>query len=275
MLTLISIQNSSAHQVWPRIPYTYMRIRSLRDQASRSDQIRSSESDDAIPDPDPDPMIGSFDPNHDSTGQDDFSSALGFTYQLDNTEMGKLEYGSLSKTNAQTIVTEMGRLGDSHIQDLGLQIVRQEQWNQVALVQAEIFGDNPRTRPFIHKLIDEVSNRLSKAQTRTLGNQPPWGYRCLDHSLRIELTISKANLEGPKDEIRESIQSAYTDCSYFLQSNFSFVKSWNTTDPTWTREFWDLDCTSYVCSSFLGVATLKWSNTPTGNGGQLPRVWIA
>src|SRR5271163_1723253 len=67
MLTLISIQNSSAHQVWPRIPYTYMRIRSLRDQASRSDQIRSSESDDAIPDPDPDPMIGSFDPNHNST----------------------------------------------------------------------------------------------------------------------------------------------------------------------------------------------------------------
>src|SRR5271170_1873821 len=67
MLTLISIQNSSAHQVWPRIPYTHLRIRSLRDQASRSNPIRSSESDDAIPDPDPDPMIGSFDPNHDST----------------------------------------------------------------------------------------------------------------------------------------------------------------------------------------------------------------
>src|SRR5271163_542828 len=62
MLTLICIQNSSAHQVWPRIPYTHLRIRSLRDQASRSDPIRSSESDDAIPDPDPDP-------NHDSTVQ--------------------------------------------------------------------------------------------------------------------------------------------------------------------------------------------------------------
>src|SRR5271170_783142 len=67
MLTLISIQNSSAHQVWPRIPYTHLRSRSLRDQASRSNPIRSPESDDAIPDPDPDPMIGSFDPNHDST----------------------------------------------------------------------------------------------------------------------------------------------------------------------------------------------------------------
>jgi hypothetical protein len=45
-----------------------MRIRSLRDRASRSDPIRSSESGDAIPDPDPDPMIGSFDPDHDSAG---------------------------------------------------------------------------------------------------------------------------------------------------------------------------------------------------------------
>jgi hypothetical protein len=41
--------------------YTNLRIRSLRDQASRSDPTRSSGSDDAIPDPDPDP-------NHDSTG---------------------------------------------------------------------------------------------------------------------------------------------------------------------------------------------------------------
>src|SRR5271170_1841037 len=67
MLTLMSIQNSPAHQVWPRIPYTHLRIRSLRDQASRFDPIRSSESGNAIPDPDPDHMIGSFDPNHDST----------------------------------------------------------------------------------------------------------------------------------------------------------------------------------------------------------------
>jgi hypothetical protein len=49
------------------LPYTHLRIRSLRDQASRSGPIRSSGSDDAIPDPDPDPMIGSFDLNHDST----------------------------------------------------------------------------------------------------------------------------------------------------------------------------------------------------------------
>jgi len=118
MLTLLSIQNSSAHQVWPRIPYTHLRMRSRSDRASRSDSIRSSESgdaipgpnpdpirssesDDAIPSPNPDPMIGSFDPNHDSTV---LSSLMWQTVKTGNDNRSRFNRSSYLQTETFRMV---------------------------------------------------------------------------------------------------------------------------------------------------------------------------
>ena len=157
------------------------------------------------------------------------------------------------------------------------QVRREQQWNQLALLQVELIEINKETKPFLTNLVDEVAVRLRSRETRTLGNLPPWGYRCLGHSLRIELAIAQMKLGKPWEEFNEIVQNAYDDCLYFLRSDLLFLKSWDSTDPAWISEHWDINFSSIVNASFLSVATFAKSAVTTSGSGKLEKpipMWV-
>jgi hypothetical protein len=147
-------------------------------------------------------------------------------------------------------------------------IDREEQWNQLALLAVELLGTTgkPKEKGFASKLIDEVANRLKKNENRKTDGSPPWGYRCMDHCLRIELELAKLELKKANEHLRETLEAVYCDCLYFLRSDYSFLKSWDASEPTWTSDLWSLECSSIVSSSLLSIAKLDWSTvTPNSN----------
>jgi hypothetical protein len=136
-------------------------------------------------------------------------------------------------------------------------IICEERWNQLALLSVELFWKDKDATPFLHKLINEVEKRVKERQTEKLGDLPPWGYRSLDHSLLIDLAIAKSKFENWSKDLHEMIHDAYTNCLYFLRSDHSFLKSWDSTEPTWIPDHWNLDCSSLVSSSFLSIVTME------------------
>jgi hypothetical protein len=155
-------------------------------------------------------------------------------------------------------------------------IFREEQWNQLALLAVELLRvrkenelDNlpvakkPINQDVAKKLIDQVAARLKKQEYRTVEGSPPWGYRCLDHSQRIDLAIAQSSLGEFDGRILETLQDAYFDCLYFLRSDHSFLRTWDANDSEWLPDQWNLECSSIVCSSLLSIAGLDWSTITT------------
>jgi hypothetical protein len=171
-------------------------------------------------------------------------------YQPDTEKLRRCEDGALARISAER---------ESPYQ----RIIREEKWNQLALLSAELFGNVEETKPFVSKLIDEVEKRLEERETEKLGDLPPWGYRCLDHSLLIDLAFAKFKLGNHSKDLHKTIHDAYTECLYFLRSDHSFLKSWDSTEPTWTSDHWNLDCSSLVSSSFLSIATMELAPSTT------------
>jgi hypothetical protein len=175
-------------------------------------------------------------------------------YKPETDELQMYEVGALVRPNAA---------GETPYE----RINREEKWTQLALLQAELFASVEDTKPFVSKLVSEASKRLKERQSSQLGDSQPWGYRCLDHSLRIDLAIAKFNVLNQSKNLQETIQDAYNDCESFLRSDHSFLRSWDTTDPSWISEHWDLDCSSIVSSSLLSIVTLDWSRVlPSSTG---------
>jgi hypothetical protein len=200
----------------------------------------------------------------------DFLEKLNISIQIDSRDIQRSAARALEKPSPRTIPTEIESLSGENIpQGMAEQEVREEQWNLLALLQVELFAHDPEAKPFLSNLVDEVAKRLKTRETRSLGNSPPWGYRCLDHSLQIELAIANYNLKKVQQSVLDTVQNAYAECSYFLQSNLSFLTSWDSTDPSWLSKHWDFDCSSLVNSSFLAVATLDWSRLAISSEGGL------
>jgi hypothetical protein len=139
-------------------------------------------------------------------------------------------------------------------------IIREEQWNQLALLAVELLGDVEEDKSLMSKLIDEVATRLKRKESRKADKSPAWGYRCMDHCLRIDLAIAQSKFGKASEHLPETLQDAYCDCLYFLRSDHSFLKSWDASEPVWTSDLWNLECSSIVSSSFLSIVTFDWSN---------------
>jgi len=144
-------------------------------------------------------------------------------------------------------------IGDPHER-----INREEQWNQLALLAVELLADAGEESG-ARKLIEEVANRLKRNENRKTDDSPPWGYRCMDHCLRIELEIAETKLKKASEHRRETLEDVYYDCLCFLRSDYSFLKSWNASEPTWTSDLWSFECSSVVSSALLSIAILDWS----------------
>jgi hypothetical protein len=146
---------------------------------------------------------------------------------------------------------------------------REEKWNQLAFLAVEILGGRGEKSsasdniPVAEKLINQVNARLRKQEHRMVEDLPSWGYRCLDHSQRINLIIAEYKLGDRNSRILEILRDAYFDCLYFLRSDHSFLRAWDANDPDWLMDQWSLECSSIVCSSFLSIPNLEWSTTPT------------
>jgi hypothetical protein len=160
-------------------------------------------------------------------------------------------------------------LARTRIKDMDLyrSMIRDEKWISLALLQVELYGTDEDNREFIEQLLHQVDKRLKERKSKKLGELPAWGYRCLDHSLRIDLAIAQFKLRITYNDLAATIQNAFADCEYFLRSDYSFLKSWDTTDPYWTTEFWDLDCSSRVSSTLLSISTLDWHEVHSRNNG--------
>ncbi|KAF4627020.1 hypothetical protein G7Y89_g11137 [Cudoniella acicularis] len=146
--------------------------------------------------------------------------------------------------------------GSGDAADVFPQLAREEQWMRLALLQVEIFAEDTLLRPFLSKLVDQVSKRLKRRATSSVGYLPPWGYRCLDHLLEMDWAVAKKTLGYSWEDLQNKIQSSYENCRYFLKSDLSFFKSRDTADPSWIQGHWDMDLSSSVCSSFLQAAKL-------------------
>jgi hypothetical protein len=146
--------------------------------------------------------------------------------------------------------------GSGDAVDVFSQLDREEQWMRLALLQVEIFDDDVSLRPFLSKLVDQVSKRLKRRATASVGYLPPWGYRCLDHLLEMDWAVAKKKLGYSWEDLQNKVQSSYENCLYFLKSDLSFFKSRDTADPSWIRGHWDMDFSSTICSSFLEAAKL-------------------
>jgi hypothetical protein len=146
--------------------------------------------------------------------------------------------------------------GSGDAADVFSQLAREEQWLRLALLQVELFADDDRVRPFLSKLVDQVSKRLKRRATAPIGYLPPWGYRCLDHLLEMDWAVAKKKLGYSWEDLQDKIQSSYENCRYFLKSDLSFFASRDSADPSWIQGHWDMDLSSSVCSSFLQAAKL-------------------
>jgi hypothetical protein len=135
-------------------------------------------------------------------------------------------------------------------------LAREEQWMRLALLQVEIFAENKDLHPFLSKLVDQVGKRLKRRATAPVGYLPPWGFRCLDHLLEMDLAVAKKRLGYSRDDLQDKIQVTYENCLYFLKSDLSFIKSRDTADPTWMEDHWNMDFSNSVCSSFLEATKL-------------------
>jgi hypothetical protein len=154
--------------------------------------------------------------------------------------------------------------GSGDAADVFSQLAREEQWLRSALLQVELFADVPdedSVRPFLSKLVDQVSKRLKRRATAPIGYLPPWGYRCLDHLLEMDWAVAKKKLGYSREDLQNKIQSSYENCRYFLKSDLSFFASRDSADPSWIQGHWDMDLSSSVCSSFLHAAELLQKDT--------------
>jgi hypothetical protein len=142
-----------------------------------------------------------------------------------------------------------------------------ELWNQLALLAVELLGSREENAfgniPAAEKLINHVATRVKKQKYRITEDLSSSGYRCLDHSQRIDLVIASSKLWKPDSRILETLQDAYFDCLYFLRSDHSFLRTWDSSDPDWLWDRWSLECSSIVCSSFLSIAGFDWSTIAT------------
>jgi hypothetical protein len=182
----------------------------------------------------------------------------------------------------QTMPEELDRVLDGAldtakftVDDAYERILREEQWNQLALLAVELLGGQNRRQwnaranipvamiPVAMKLINQVATRLKKQEYRIVEGLPPWGYRCLNHSQRIDLAIAQSKLGELERSILETLQDAYFDCLHFLRSDHSFLRTWDASDPAWLLDQWNLECSSIVSSSFVSIAGLDWSNIAT------------
>jgi hypothetical protein len=136
------------------------------------------------------------------------------------------------------------------------QLAREEKWMQLALLQVELFSDDESLRPFLSKLVDQVSKRLKRRATTPVGYLPAWGYRCLDHLLEMDWAVAKRKLGYHWEDLQNKIQSSYENCCYFLKSDLSFFGSRDTADPSWLYGHWNMDLSSSICSSFLKAVKL-------------------
>lgn len=148
---------------------------------------------------------------------------------------------------------------------------REERWSRLALLSTELVKDD---QDFVEGLVWEVKRRLhERGRNVKLGNSPPWEFHCLNHSLPADFVIAKANLKVPQTtELRKAIMETLANCELFLQSDHSFLKSWNSRKEDSIRERWDFDCSSLVSTTILRLATkLKESDCMTNYSGMLIR----
>jgi hypothetical protein len=185
------------------------------------------------------------------------------SYTPDPEYIHTFELGALLKSNQRTILRELESIAPENLRK---GVLLEETWQQLALLQGELFISDTKTAPsFVSNLVEEVAKRLYARQIKKLGTYPPWGYRCLDHTLLIDLYNTNRRLGKPSEDLHEIIQSVYADCSLFLRSDHSFLKSWDSTETTWSSELWDFECTSLVSSAFLTCADLDWSPIERGS----------
>jgi len=184
---------------------------------------------------------------------------------------GQYAVTSQSEVEYQRCQTFALRRAHNLDEDPYLTKIREEKWISLALLQVELFGNLKKTQSFIAQLLQEVEKRLGERESKKLGKSPTWGYRCLDHSLSIDLAIAKYKSRMMKSEkLRKIVQDAYFDCECFQRSDYSFLKSWDTSEPNWTTEYWDLDCSSRVSSTLLSICTLDWRRVIDEENGSQP-----
>jgi hypothetical protein len=219
---------------------------------------------------------------------EEFQEKFTIPYEHDDEEIQRCKAGALRKNYSSIISSELDTLNESVFEDFNEIIAREQKLNQVALLQVELITqeeklnqvallqvelfDNTKDHAFFSNLVDDVAERLKRRETMTPRSLPAWGYRCLDHSLQIELAIAKIGLESAKirleisktgptnkpwEDFRETVPNAYDDCLQFMRSDGSFLRSWDSTELTWTSNHWNLDCSSVVSSSFLSILTME------------------
>jgi hypothetical protein len=173
----------------------------------------------------------------------------------------KIYKDSVLQKSSPSALNDLDRLNETFdTEDLSDIITREEKWNQLALIQLELFNGSEHD-DFLNALVSNVSEGMRRRKMRRLGSLPPWGYRCLDHSLQIELAIANITLRKPYQDFSGSL--IYDDCSKFMRSDRSFLKSWDSTEPDWASNQWNLDCSSHFSSSLLSIATKKPISTPS------------
>ena len=165
---------------------------------------------------------------------------------------------ALDRTDLRVVFDEDADLaGDGSWQDLGEAVIREEKWNKIALLVIDLFHDDDDSG----SLADEVSNRVAARETDLLGKVPPWGLRCLDHAIHIELTAMRARQTPLTGDIHDILREAYGKLSHFRRSDFSILCS--TSDiagPAWASDLWGLDFI-IVCCSLLSIILI---NNPKG-----------
>lgn len=149
---------------------------------------------------------------------------------------------ALDRTDLRTVFNEDA--GHTE-EDFGVAIIREELWNKIALLAIDLFGRS--------SLADQVSQRMAAREADKLGKIPPWGIRCLDHAIHVELAAMRAKLGSPMSNTREIIQEAYENISYFRRSDFSLLRcSSGTGSPSWASDLLGLD-SIIICSSLLSI----------------------
>lgn len=201
--------------------------------------------------------------------KDLFSEHLWFQNYLENEaddlnlELERYRDGALAPLPIFSEIDILSGSGDAA--DVFSQLTREQEWMQLALLQVEIFADDERLRPFLLKLVDQVGKRLKKRATTAVGYLPPWGYRCLDHLLEMDLTTAKKKLGYSWEDLQDKIQSSYENCLYFLKSDLLFFNSRDATNPAWIQGHWDMKFSSSICSSFLEAAKLLQPDSHDGH----------
>jgi len=149
---------------------------------------------------------------------------------------------ALDRTDLRTVFNEDA--GHTE-EDFGVAIIREELWNKIALLAIDLFGRS--------SLADQVSQRMAAREADKLGKIPPWGIRCLDHAIHVELAAMRAKLGSPMSNTREIIQEAYENISYFRRSDFSLLRcSSGIGSPSWASDLLGLD-SIIICSSLLSI----------------------